>query len=132
MSNHRIHSSPENLRRSVNNILAALRGTKKLDLFECARVDPNYPVEATISVLKGFVEEGLFGHIGMSECSAASLRKGNSVHPIAAVEIEVSPWSIEPETKNVLAVAEELDVAVIAYSFVHPSTSVCGFTDSGS
>ena len=100
----------------MNAINTALRGTKRLDLFECARVDPNYSVEHTIRVLSGFVKEGLFDHIGMSECSAESLRKGNAVHPIAAVEIEVSPWSIEPETKKVLQVAEELGIAVIAYS----------------
>ena len=102
----------------MTNTLAALRGTKKLDLFECARVDSNYTVEHTIGILKGFVEEGLFDHIGMSECSAASLRKGNAVHPIAAVEIEVSPWSMEPETKQVLSTAEELGIAVVAYSSV--------------
>ncbi|GJE90855.1 aldo/keto reductase [Phanerochaete sordida] len=109
-------SSPENLRASVENINRVLRGTKKLDLFECARVDHNYPVEETTAVLAGLVKEGLFDHIGMSECSAESLRKGNSVHPIAAVEIEVSPWSIEPETKKVLEAAEELGIAVVAYS----------------
>ena len=100
----------------MTNVLAALRGTKKLDLFECARVDSNYTVEHTIGVLKGLVEEGFFDHIGMSECSAESLRKGHAVHPIAAVEIEVSPWSMEGETKNVLAAAEELGIAVIGYA----------------
>lgn len=109
-------ASPENLRRSVENINAALRGTKRLDLFECARVDPKYSVEHTIGILSGFVKEGLFDHIGMSECSAESLRRGNAVHPIAAVEIEVSPWSMEPETKNVLKTADELGIAVVAYS----------------
>ena len=101
----------------MTNVLAALRGTKKLDLFECARVDSNYTVEHTIGVLKGLVEEGLFDHIGMSECSAESLRKGHAVHPIAAVEIEVSPWSMEPETHKVLSTAEELGIAVVAYSW---------------
>ncbi|EKM55536.1 uncharacterized protein PHACADRAFT_184323 [Phanerochaete carnosa HHB-10118-sp] len=109
-------ASPENLRRSVTAINAALRGTKRLDLFECSRVDSNYSVEHTIGILSGFVKEGLFDHIGMSECSTESLRKGNAVHPISAVEIEVSPWAIEPETKNVLKTAEELGIAVVAYS----------------
>ena len=39
---------PENLKRSVDEILKRLRGTKRLDLFECARVDPNHPIEETI------------------------------------------------------------------------------------
>ncbi|KZT71694.1 Aldo/keto reductase [Daedalea quercina L-15889] len=109
-------ASPDNLRRSVDNINTALRGTKKLDLFECARVDPNVSVEDSIKTLVGLIKEGKFDHIGMSECSAASLRRGNSVHPIAAVEIEVSPWSYEEETKKVIATAQELGIAVVAYS----------------
>ncbi|OCH95019.1 aldo/keto reductase [Obba rivulosa] len=109
-------SSPENLRASVDNINAALRGTKKLDLFECARVDHNYPIEDTIKVLSEFIKEGKFDHIGMSECSAATLRKAHAVHPITIVEIEVSPWSYEEETEKVIATARELGISVAAYS----------------
>ncbi|KAI9065148.1 aldo/keto reductase [Trametes sanguinea] len=109
-------SSPENLRRSVDNINAALRGTKRVDLFECARVASNVPVEDAIKTLVQLKNEGKFDHIGMSECSAATLRRGNAVHPIAAVEIEVSLWSYEEETKKVIETAKELGIAVIAYS----------------
>lgn len=70
-----------------------------------------------MQTLKGYVDGGLIGHIGMSECSAETLRKAYAVQPIAAVEIEISPWSIEEETKKVLATAQELGVAVIAYSY---------------
>ncbi|PCH38099.1 aldo/keto reductase [Wolfiporia cocos MD-104 SS10] len=109
-------SSDENLRRSVDNINRALRGTKKLDLFECARVDPKRPIEETIKTLAGLIKEGKFDHIGMSECSAATLRRAHAVHPVAAVEIEVSPWSYEEETKKVIATSAELGITVVAYS----------------
>ncbi|EGN95420.1 hypothetical protein SERLA73DRAFT_186401 [Serpula lacrymans var. lacrymans S7.3] len=109
-------SSPENLKASVDTIVEKLRGKKRLDLFECARVDPKVPVEDAIKVLSGYVKEGKFDHIGMSECSAESLRRGHAVHPIAAVEIEVSPWSYEEETQKVIATSKELGIAVIAYS----------------
>ncbi|KIP02541.1 hypothetical protein PHLGIDRAFT_291020 [Phlebiopsis gigantea 11061_1 CR5-6] len=112
----KIDASPENLRRSITNINAALRGTKRVDLFQCGRVDQSYPIWETIGLLKGFIAEGLFDHIGMTECSAATVRRAHAVHPITAVEIEVSPWSMESETKKVLATAQELDIAVIAYS----------------
>ncbi|KAH9842658.1 aldo/keto reductase [Rhodofomes roseus] len=108
--------SPENLRRSVDSINAALRGTKKLDLFESARVDHNVPVEESIKALAGLIKEGKFDHIGLSECSAATLRRAHAVHPIAAVEIEVSPWSYEEETKKVIAASKELGISVVAYS----------------
>ncbi|TFY76052.1 hypothetical protein EWM64_g7960 [Hericium alpestre] len=90
-------SSPENLRASVDAILAALRGTKRLDLFETARIPRTNPIEANMAVLASLVREGKFDHIGLSECSARTARQ---VHPVAAVEIEVSPWSYETETKN--------------------------------
>ncbi|KAI0636842.1 aldo/keto reductase [Trametes polyzona] len=109
-------SSPENLRRSVDKINATLRGTKRLDLFESARVAQNVPLEDAIKTLVQLKEEGKFDHIGMSECSAASLRRANAVHPIATVEIEVSLWSYEEETKKVIATAQELGIAVVAYS----------------
>jgi len=109
-------SSAENLKRSVDCVLTKLRGTKKLDLFESARVASNVPVEDAIKTLSGFVSEGKFDYIGMSECSAESLRRGHSIHPIAAVEIEVSVLSYEEETKKVIATAKELGIAVVAYS----------------
>ncbi len=88
------------MRRSLTTINAALRGKKRVDLFECARVDSNRPVEDVIRDLAALVKEGLFDHIGMSECSAETLRKAHAVYPITAVEIEVSPWSYEEETKK--------------------------------
>ncbi|KAI0718587.1 aldo/keto reductase [Cerioporus squamosus] len=109
-------SSPENLRRSIDTINAALRGTKKVDLFETARVAPNVYLEEAMKTLVELKNEGKFDHIGMSECRAETLRKANEIHPIAAVEIEVSLWSYEEETKKVIATARELGIPVLAYS----------------
>ncbi|KAI0061091.1 aldo/keto reductase [Artomyces pyxidatus] len=109
-------SSPENLRRSVDYINEHLHGKKSLDLFECARVDKNYPLEDTLKVLQGLAEEGKFKYIGLSEVSAATIRRAAAVVPVAAVEIEVSPWSYTQETKDVIATCAELGIAVVAYS----------------
>ncbi|KAF9227548.1 Aldo/keto reductase [Gyrodon lividus] len=125
--------SPENLARSVDSINEKLRGTKRLDLFQSARVDPNVPVEESVAALAKLKNEGKLDHIGMSECSAETLRRGHKIHPISVVEIEVSPWSYEPEAQEgklgfplfpernitaqlVIATARELGVAVAAYS----------------
>jgi len=116
LANLQPDSSEENVRRSVDNINQHLRGTKKLDLFECARVDPKIPIEETIRLLRKLIEEGKFTYIGMSEASSATLRKAHAVHPIAAVEIELSPWSYEDEAKKVIATGKELGIAVIGYS----------------
>ncbi|KAH0830112.1 NADP-dependent oxidoreductase domain-containing protein [Lanmaoa asiatica] len=109
-------SRPENLTRSVNWVNEKLRGTKRVDLFQCARVDPDVPVEVSIAALAMLKNEGKLDHIGMSECSAETLRRGHKVHPISVVEIEISPFSYEPETRKVIAAAKELGVSVAAYS----------------
>ncbi|KAG8214672.1 NADP-dependent oxidoreductase domain-containing protein [Butyriboletus roseoflavus] len=92
--------SPEGLLRSVNLINEKLRGTKRLDLFQCARVDPNIPVEESIATLATLKSQGKLDHIGMSECSAETLRRGHKIHPISVVEIEVSPFSYEPQARQ--------------------------------
>jgi len=61
-------SSPENLRRSVDAILKALDGKKKMDLFECARVDSKVSIEDTITTLKGLVAEGKFDISAFPKC----------------------------------------------------------------
>ncbi|KZT20723.1 aldo/keto reductase [Neolentinus lepideus HHB14362 ss-1] len=109
-------ASPKNLRRSIDNINSALRGTKRVDLFQSARVDHRVPIENAIASMKALIDEGKFDHIGMSECRAETLRRGNAVYPITAVEIEVSPWSYEEETKKVIETAQELNISVAAYS----------------
>ncbi|KAJ6617091.1 aldo/keto reductase [Mycena sp. CBHHK59/15] len=109
-------SSMENLRKSVSNILRALGPHKKLDLFEPARVDSSIPIEQTMENLVVLVKEGHFAHIGLSECSAETLRKANVVYPVTAAEIEVSVWEYNEEQKKVIATAGELGIAVIAYS----------------
>lgn len=63
-------------------------------------MDPKVPIEDAMKTLSELVKEGKFTYIGLSECSADTLRKAHAVHPVTAVEIEVSPWSYEDETKK--------------------------------
>jgi len=69
--------SRENLRRSVDAILKALRGTKKLDLFVPARRDPNYEIEHYAEALAELAKEGKFDHIGLSEVGAETVRRAH-------------------------------------------------------
>lgn len=108
--------SKENLRRSVDAILKALRGTKKLDLFVPARRDPNYEIKHYAEALDELTKEGKFDHIGLSEVRAETVRRAHKVAPVAAVEIEVSLEAYEQKTKDVIATCKELGIAVIAYS----------------
>jgi pyridoxine 4-dehydrogenase len=82
--------SEESIRRSVDNCIRMLGGKKSIDVFECARVDPNVPIEQTIEVLAALVKEGKIGGIGLSEVKAETIRRANKVHPIVSVENELS------------------------------------------
>ncbi|KAJ5098915.1 hypothetical protein N7532_005916 [Penicillium argentinense] len=108
--------SEENIRRSVDNCLRLLDGKKKIDIFECARQDPNFPVEHTVEVLAQYVKEGKIGGIGLSEVDAETIRRAHKVHPIAAVEVEMSLWSTDILENDIGKTCAELKIPVIAYS----------------
>lgn len=74
--------SPENIRASVEAVVKALDGTKKLDLFQPARMDGKVQVEDVVNTLKGLIEEGLFDYIGLSEISADTLRRAAKVRAV--------------------------------------------------
>ncbi|KAH8830903.1 aldo/keto reductase [Flagelloscypha sp. PMI_526] len=111
-------SSEKNLRRSVDKCLEALRGQKKIDLFEAARVDKSIPIEDVMKTMAQLIDEGKFDYIGLSECSAATLERAAKAAPQAVVsaEIEVSLWAYEEETKKVIAVAKEYGLNIHGYS----------------
>ena len=108
--------SKEGVRRSVENCLKLLGGKKKIDMFECARVDPNTPIETTIKALAEYVREGKLGGISLSEVKAETIRRAAKVHPICAVEVEVSLWSRDVLTNGVAETCAELGIPIVAYS----------------
>ncbi len=82
------------------------------------RIDKNVPIEETMSVLKELVQEGKIKYIGLSECSSDTLRRAHAVHPVAAVQIEYSPFSLDIERDDIglLKTCRELGVAMVCYS----------------
>lgn len=104
------------VRRSVDTVLKLLDGKKKLDLFECARVDPNTPIEESIRVLAEYVKEGKLGGISLSETSAQSIRRASKVHKIDAVEIEFSMFATDAVENGVMQTCSELKIPIVAYS----------------
>lgn len=84
-----------------------LDGTAKIDVFECARVDPKVPIETSVGALAELVKEGKIGGIGLSEVNANTIRRAHAVHPIAAVEIELSLFTPDPLTNGVVDTCHE-------------------------
>ncbi|KAJ2811107.1 hypothetical protein H4S07_002271 [Coemansia furcata] len=110
-----INGSPDYIRKAVEGSLRRL-GVDRIDVYYQHRVDPNVPIEETVAAMAELVKEGKVRYLGLSECSAATLRRAYAVHPIAAVEWEYNAWSLDVETSGVLDACRELGVTLVAYS----------------
>jgi aryl-alcohol dehydrogenase-like predicted oxidoreductase len=86
-----------------------------IDLYYLHRKDPATPIEETVGAMARLVEQGKIRAIGLSEVSAATLKKAHTVYPITAVQTEFSLWSRDPEDE-IIQTCKELGVAFVAYS----------------
>ncbi len=86
-----------------------------IDLYYQHRVDAEVPIEETVGAMSDLVAAGKVSHLGLSECSAETLRRAVAVHPIAAVQSEYSLFSRDIE-RAVLPATRELGVGLVAYS----------------
>ncbi|MFO0588467.1 MAG: aldo/keto reductase [Polyangiaceae bacterium] len=110
-----ICGKPDYVRKAVEGSLSRLQ-IDVIDLYQYHRVDPTTPIEETVGAMAALVKEGKVRHIGLSEVSAATLRRAHAVHPIASVQSEYSLWSREPETDGVFDACAELGIGFLAYS----------------
>jgi aryl-alcohol dehydrogenase-like predicted oxidoreductase len=62
-------------------------GVDTIDLYYQHRVDRRTPIEETVAAMVELKEEGKIRYLGLSECSAATLRRACKVHPIAAAQV---------------------------------------------
>ncbi len=109
-----IDGRPETLKRTCLESLARL-GTDVIDLYYLHRWDKRIPIEDSVGALAELVAAGHVRAIGLSEVSAATLRRAHAVHPIAAVQSEYSLWTRNPEVA-VLEECRRLGVAFVAFS----------------
>ena len=65
--------------------------------------------------MANLVRAGKVRHLGLSEVSAATLRRAHAVHPIAAVQSEYSLWSRDVEAE-VLPACRALGIGFVPYS----------------
>lgn len=109
-----IDGRPETLRRECENSLRRLK-TDVIDLYYLHRWDRKVPIEDSVGEMSRMVERGQVRSIGLSEVSAATLRRAHAVHPIAALQTEYSLWSRNAEIA-VLDACRELGTAFVAFS----------------
>jgi aryl-alcohol dehydrogenase-like predicted oxidoreductase len=110
----RIDGRPEYVREAIDASLARL-GVDHVDLYYQHRVDASTPIEETVGAMAELVTAGKVRHLGLSEASAATIRRAHAVHPIAALQSEYSLWTRDPEG-DILDTCRELGIGLVSYS----------------
>jgi aryl-alcohol dehydrogenase-like predicted oxidoreductase len=107
-------NSPEHIKSYIEGTIERLGFTP--NLYYLHRIDPDTPLEQSIDALDSIRKAGKTKYIGLSECSAATLRKANAIAKIDALQAEYSAFETLHETDGLIDAARELGVAYVAYS----------------
>jgi aryl-alcohol dehydrogenase-like predicted oxidoreductase len=109
-----VNGRPEYVRAACDASLKRL-GRDHIDLYYQHRVDVNVPIEETVGAMADLVRAGKVLYLGLSEASAATIRRAHAVHPLTAVQSEYSLWSRDVEDE-ILPTLRELGIGFVAYS----------------
>jgi aryl-alcohol dehydrogenase-like predicted oxidoreductase len=108
------NSRPDHIREVVDQQLERL-GTDNIDLLYQHRVDPNVPIEDTAGTVGELVAAGKVRYFGMSEASAATIRRAHATFPVSALQTEYSLWERGLE-EEILPTLRELGIGLVPYS----------------
>ena len=108
------NSRPEHIKEVAEASLKRLR-TDHIDLFYQHRVDPNVPIEDVAGAVKDLIDEGKVKHFGLSEASAATIRRAHAVQPVTALQSEYSIWTRGIEAE-IIPTLKELGIGLVPYS----------------
>ena len=109
-----VDGRPEYVTQACDASLKRL-GVDWVDLYQQHRVDRTVPIEDTVGAMADLVAAGKVRYLGLSEASAATIRRAHRAHPITSVQTEYSLWSRDPEAE-VLPTCRELGIGFVAYS----------------
>jgi aryl-alcohol dehydrogenase-like predicted oxidoreductase len=109
-----INGRPDYVRSACEGSLQRL-GVTTIDLYYQHRVDRSVPIEETVGAMAELVREGKVRYLGLSEASPATIRRAHKVHPIAALQTELSLWTRDADDE-ILPTCRELGIGFVAYS----------------
>ena len=109
-----INGSPAYVRSACDASLQRL-GVDHIDLYYQHRVDRSVPIEETVGAMGELVAAGKVGHLGLSEASAATIRRAQATHPITALQTEYSLFTRDIEDE-ILPTIRELGIGLVPYS----------------
>jgi aryl-alcohol dehydrogenase-like predicted oxidoreductase len=109
-----VDTSPAYMRKAVEASLKRLK-IETIDLYYAHRIDPRVPVEDMTGAMSDLVKAGKVRYLGLSEASAASIRKAHAVHPISAIQSEYSLLTRDAE-ELIIPLCKELDITFVPFS----------------
>ncbi len=109
-----VNGRPEYVKAACEQSLKRL-GIDHIDLYYQHRVDPNVPIEETVGAMADLVKTGKVRWLGLSEAGAATIRRAHAVHPITALQTELSLWTRDAQGQ-ILSTVRELGIGFVAYS----------------
>lgn len=109
-----IDNRPATIRSSCDSSLQRLR-VDHIDLFYLHRIDPRVPIADSMGAMADLVTAGKIRFAGLSEASPATVRRAHALHPVAALQSELSPWTRDA-CRPSLEVCRELGIGFVAYS----------------
>jgi aryl-alcohol dehydrogenase-like predicted oxidoreductase len=86
---------PERIVQEIEGSLRRLR-TDVVDLYYLHRIDGKVPLEDQWGAMASLVEAGKVRLLGLSEASVEQLELASSIHPVAALQSELSLWTRDP------------------------------------
>jgi len=109
-----VNGRPEHVRAAIELSLGRL-GVETVDLWYLHRVDPTVPIEETVGAMAEQARGGKVRHLGLSEAAPATIRRAHAVHPITALQSELSLWTRDMEAE-VLPLCRALGIGFVPYS----------------
>jgi aryl-alcohol dehydrogenase-like predicted oxidoreductase len=109
-----VRGDPEYVRSACEASLKRLK-VEVIDLYYQHRVDTNVPIEDTVGEMARLKDEGKIRFLGLSEAAPQTIRRAHQVHPITAVQTELSLWSRDSEAE-VIPTVRDLGIGYVAYS----------------
>ena len=109
-----VRGDPEYVHSACDASLGRL-GIDHIDLYYQHRPDTTVPIEETVGAMAELVTAGKVRYLGLSEASAATLRRAAAVHPVAALQSEWSVFSRDVED-SVVPACRELGIGIVPYS----------------
>ncbi len=86
---------PERILAELEGSLRRL-GTDVVDLYYLHRIDEKVPFEDQWGAMASLVQAGKVRMLGLSEASVEEIEVANAIHPVSALQSELSLWTRDP------------------------------------